>query len=65
MNTNEINKILCPVCGKEAVREYDICPVCNWENDLIQLERPDLGGGANAMSLNEAREAYLKGVPVK
>ena len=37
-----------------------ICPVCFWENDPVQLNDPDFDGGANEMSLNEAREAYQK-----
>lgn len=32
---------ICPVCGKytfEYAGDFDICPVCNWEDDLCQLE---------------------------
>lgn len=57
--------IKCPCCGKTMVGEYDVCSVCNWENDPIQLWKPDRKGGANRMSLNEAREAFQKGEPVK
>ena len=60
MSTNEISK-LCPCCGKEKVREYDICSICSWENYPIQEEHPDMRGGANIMSLNEARRAYKNG----
>lgn len=63
--SNEINKVLCPVCGKAHVDEYDICEVCNWENDPIQLEKPTLAGGANKMSLNQARKAYHAGRPIQ
>ena len=59
------NKIPCPVCGKCTVEEYDICGNCFWENDPIQLAHPDLGGGANIMSLKEARIAYQDGEPVR
>ncbi|MDD4807476.1 MAG: CPCC family cysteine-rich protein [Oscillospiraceae bacterium] len=38
-----------------------MCPVCGWEDDGVQLDEPDLEGGANEMSLNEAREAYRQG----
>lgn len=61
MNSTEIK---CPCCGHDYVGEYDICSVCNWENDPIQLKKPDLRGGANKMSLTEAREAYSKGEKV-
>ena len=56
----------CPVCGKyEFSWEFDICPVCNWCHDEVQTEDPDFTGGANDMSLNQAREAYKKGEPIK
>ena len=42
-----------------------ICSVCGWENDPKQLWKPDLPGGANEMSLNEARHAFHSGKPVK
>ena len=54
----------CPVCGKyDFARkdDFDVCDVCGWENDGLQEDDPDYKGGANAMSLNEAREAYRHG----
>ena len=65
MSASEITKIFCPICGKAKVGEYDICPVCKWENDPIQLERPELGGGANRMALREAKKAYQRGAPIE
>ena len=62
MNWKEINK--CPCCGKQYLDEYSICAVCGWEHDPIQRDHPDLEGGANKMSLNEAREAYKAGKKV-
>lgn len=59
-----MGKIKCPCCGKSWVDEYDICPVCLWENDPIQLAKPNFCGGANRMSLEEAREAYKQGKSV-
>jgi anaerobic ribonucleoside-triphosphate reductase len=47
------------------VGSYEICPVCNWEDDPVQEEDPSYGGGANVMSLNEARKAYAEGRKVK
>lgn len=44
-------KFKCPVCGKYTFQE----------NDGLQNKYPDLAGGANDMSLNQAREAYKKG----
>ncbi|MGI6284115.1 CPCC family cysteine-rich protein [Caproicibacterium lactatifermentans] len=58
------NPRVCPVCGKAVFKhadDFEICPVCGWEDDGVQLDEPDLEGGANEMSLNEAREAYRQG----
>lgn len=41
--------------------DYDICEVCGWENEKYQLDHPDEDGGANKMSLNEARKAWAEG----
>ena len=57
------NRFRCPVCGKHWFSEagaYEICPVCGWEDDPIQRREPDLSGGANSMSLNEARAAFME-----
>lgn len=59
MNMSEINK--CPVCGETDLFDYDICPICGWQNDPIQKEKPDMTGGANKMSLNQAIVAYTEG----
>ncbi|MEF9973583.1 MAG: CPCC family cysteine-rich protein [Clostridia bacterium] len=57
--------IKCPCCGLTDVREHDICEVCDWQNDPNQRMKPTLAGGANQMSLDEARAAYAEGLPVK
>ena len=54
----------CPCCGFYTFKEppggnYDICPVCFWEDDPIQLEDETYEGGANRVSLKQARENYL------
>ncbi len=54
----------CPCCKhltllEPALGTYEVCPVCFWEDDLVQFESPDLAGGANRVSLNEARANYL------
>lgn len=58
-------KYKCPCCGFYTMPQsigdtYDICPVCYWEDDGLQLQNPDIAGGANKVSLNEARENYKK-----
>lgn len=47
------------------VSEHDICEVCFWQNDSVQLYDPDFSGGANIMSLNEARKAWKEGRKVE
>jgi len=56
-------KFKCPCCGYYTLPNtgaYDICPVCFWEDDIVQEDDPDLEGGANELSLRESRENYRK-----
>jgi Cysteine-rich CPCC len=53
----------CPCCGYLTLVEppggtYDICAVCFWEDDGVQFRDPDHRGGANKVSLNQARENF-------
>ena len=38
--------------------DYEICPVCFWEDDPVQNIHPDSYSGANKVSLNEAKQNY-------
>lgn len=53
----------CPACGFEVFPEqagsYEICPVCGWEDDEIQLRFPAMRGGANRASLFEWQQGVL------
>ncbi|HDK7166210.1 hydrolase [Clostridium sporogenes] len=60
-----MNKYECVCCGNFTLSEcppgtYEICPICNWEDDEYQYNNPDYAGGANDLSLNEARKQYFK-----
>ena len=58
------DRLVCPVCGQHHFEEedfYEVCPVCGWEDDGLQRDNPDYAGGANRMSLNEAKVAYREG----
>ena len=55
---------ICPVCGESTLEAFEICPVCDWQNDRVQMMHPDMEGGANNMSLNQAREAWKNGEPI-
>ncbi|TAP43909.1 CPCC family cysteine-rich protein [Arthrobacter sp. S39] len=50
----------CSCCGYLAFDEqpgsYEICPVCGWEDDIVQLRFPTMGG-ANA-PLIKCQDAY-------
>ena len=60
--------IPCPACGflvlVEAYGSYDICPLCGWEDDIVQLVNPTSGGGANKTSLLECQQEALLKYPV-
>lgn len=56
-------RFACPCCGFLTLDEapsgtYDICNVCFWEDDGVQFRDPDYEGGANTVSLNQARENF-------
>jgi hypothetical protein len=58
----------CPSCGfltiEASYGSYVICPICDWEDDGVQLANPTSGGGANAESLAQAQEAALSRFPL-
>jgi hypothetical protein len=37
---------------------FEICEVCFWEDDNVQFDDPNFPGGANEVSLRQARENY-------
>jgi hypothetical protein len=39
---------------------FQICPVCFWEDDGVQLHNHEYEGGANQVSLNMARQNFIK-----
>lgn len=58
------NKYHCPCCNHitlDSLGEYLICDICGWEDDPIQADDIYFQGGANYMSLNEARKIFLEG----
>ncbi len=63
------NKIrYCACCGNALRLHYscnEICIACGWEDDELQNDDPSFDGGANDMSLAQAKEAYKNGLPIK
>lgn len=53
-------KTKCALCG-QTVDKYDICENCGWQDNDVQNGDPNYKGGANVMSLNEAKKAYRQG----
>lgn len=55
----------CPCCefktfDQNSRGNYEVCPVCFWEDDPSQEADPNYEGGANGVSLNQARANYRK-----
>ena len=54
----------CPCCGHLTMGEppgsYQICAVCFWEDDAVQLRWPTWAGGANRPDLIDAQQTFIK-----
>ena len=53
----------CLCCGYLTYSEppngnWDICPVCFWEDDPVQAGNENYSGGANRVSLRQARKNF-------
>jgi len=58
--------VTCPACGFQVLAEgygsYEICEICGWEDDSVQLANPTSGGGANKLIRNDnARRSRVSG----
>jgi hypothetical protein len=65
LNTGREANYSCPCCsyltfGEKPPGTYLICPVCGWEDDFVQFDDPTYKGGANSVSLIEAKENFSK-----
>jgi hypothetical protein len=49
----------------EPTGSYNICELCDWEDDPVQLAHPRLRGGANRESLVEAQAVALDRFPIE
>ena len=62
--------LACPACGFLTIDDdfygtYDICPICEWEDDQVQLANPACKGGANPESLIDSQKRILRKVPLE
>ena len=62
--------LACPACGFKTIEgtfygSYGICDVCDWEDDQVQLSNPNMGGGANSLSLEDYQLGVLKRYPLE
>ncbi len=63
MSQPTIAQFPCPCCSSHEISEvggYEICSICGWEDDPVQSRYPELAGGANKVSLNQARSIWLE-----
>jgi len=58
----------CPACGFEVFDQvpgsYELSPVCDWEDDGVQLRFPLMRGGANPECLAEYQQKLLESLPL-
>lgn len=56
------HRYTCPCCGYMTLGDwpgsYEICHVCFWEDDAVQLLDPWYDGGANVPCLIDAQAAF-------
>ena len=61
LKSNVMPEVQCPCCdyfSLEQRGQYDICKVCFWEDDGLDLDQLDQISGPNHMSLREARKNF-------
>jgi hypothetical protein len=58
-----VQRFPCPCCcfvglDEEPPGTFEICVLCGWEDDPVQLDEPTVAGGANRLSLVEWRRQF-------
>ena len=57
-------KYPCPCCGYLVFDwqpgHHQVCPICDWEDDLARLRFARLSGSANAVSLERAQSNFAE-----
>jgi hypothetical protein len=60
--------IKCPVCGEnnfDGENDFDVCPICEGENDGVQADDPAYWGGANDLCLNDYKKEWENSKHIK
>jgi hypothetical protein len=61
--------VTCPACGFAVLADgygsYEICSVCGWEDDGVQLANPTSSAGANKQSLGEVQAGVIDRIPLQ
>ena len=51
----------CPCCDHYSLDDiYDICPVCFWEYDGFDIDKPDVRSPCNRLTIREARANFRR-----
>ena len=56
-----MRKFACPCCGYLVLEEkfcWNICPICYWEDDPLQIADPWYEGGAKLPNLKKSQENF-------
>ena len=57
-------RFTCPCCGYVVFHQppgnYEVCPICYWEDDGVQVTDPWFDGGANTPNLVDAQRDFLR-----
>jgi hypothetical protein len=62
LKNNVMPEFQCPCCDYFSLKQrgqYDICKVCFWEDDGLDLDKLDEISGPNHMPLREARRNFV------
>lgn len=55
-------KYTCPVCGYKVFTKtagsFEICPICFWQDDVVDLQEMYKPMGPNKVSLEQAQKNY-------
>ncbi|TDD44967.1 hypothetical protein E1263_39675 [Kribbella antibiotica] len=51
---------MAPPAQARKAGSYEICSICFWEDDAVQLRWPDWAGGANSLSLRDAQRTFAR-----